>query len=95
MMGIPIEGPARVFCDNEAVYKNASIAVSTSKKKHNSIAYHKVQERVAAEIVVIFKEDTDTNLADLLTKSTHSPGRRKFLRSCLMRDIKVESIQSN
>jgi hypothetical protein len=96
MMGIPIEGPARVFCDNEAVYKNASIAISTLKnKKHNSIAYHKVRESVAAEIVTIFKEDTDTNLADLLTKSTHAPERRKFLRSCLMRNIKVESIQSS
>jgi hypothetical protein len=90
MMGIPIEGPARMFCDNEAVYKNASYAVSTLRKKHNSIAYHKVWESVAADIAVVIKENTDTNLADLLTKSTHSPDRRKFLRSCLMRQIKID-----
>ena len=90
-MGIPIEGPARVFCDNEAVYKNASHAVSTFRKKHNSIAYHKVCKSVAAaDIVIVIKEDTDTNLAELLTKSTHSPERRKFLCSCLMRQIKIK-----
>ncbi|GFH50714.1 hypothetical protein CTEN210_07190 [Chaetoceros tenuissimus] len=37
MMGVPIEGPTHIFCDNEAVYKNSSIAHSTLKKKHNSI----------------------------------------------------------
>ena len=29
MFGIPIDGPANVFCDNEAVYKNTSIPEST------------------------------------------------------------------
>jgi hypothetical protein len=91
MMGTPIEGPSRMFCDNEAVYKNASYAVSTLRKKHNSIEYHKLGESVGADIVVVIKENTDNNLADLLTKSTHSPDQRKFLRSCLMRQkIKIE-----
>jgi hypothetical protein len=29
MMGIPIEGPANVFCDNEAVFKNSAFPEST------------------------------------------------------------------
>jgi hypothetical protein len=40
MMGGPIEGPANVFCDNEAVVKNSAFPESTVKKKHNLIAYH-------------------------------------------------------
>eukprot|EP00978_Attheya_sp_CCMP212_P035677 scaffold156772_cov26-Attheya_sp.AAC.1 len=34
MFGIPIDGPANVFCDNEAVVTNSSIPTSTIKKKH-------------------------------------------------------------
>ena len=40
MFGVPIDGPANVYCDNEAVYKNTTIPESTLKKKHHSIAYH-------------------------------------------------------
>ena len=29
MFGVPLEGPTNVFCDNEAVFKNASISDST------------------------------------------------------------------
>ena len=68
MFGIPIEGPANVFCDNEAVVKNATVPESTLKKKHNAIAYHRVREAIAAGTIRITKEHTSTNLADILTK---------------------------
>jgi hypothetical protein len=69
MFGVPIDGPANVFCDNEAVYKNCSIPESTLKKKHHSIAYHRNREAVAAGTVRLAKEDTKTNLADVFTKT--------------------------
>lgn len=68
MFGIPLEGPTNVFCDNEAVTKNATIPESTLKKKHNLIAYHRTREAVAAETIRVAKEDGTTNLADVLTK---------------------------
>ena len=68
MFGIPLDGPTNVFCDNEAVTKNATIPESTLKKKHNSIAYHRTREAVAAETIRVAKEDGLTNLADVLTK---------------------------
>ena len=40
MFGIPIDRPANVYCDNEAVYQNTVVPESTLKKKHYSIAYH-------------------------------------------------------
>jgi hypothetical protein len=92
MMGIPLEGAARVFCDNEAVYKNASDPTSTLKKKHQSIAYHIARQSVAANIIIVYKEDGETNLADILTKGTLSRDRRIFLRSCIMTNIKVDLI---
>ncbi len=68
MFGIPIEGPANVFCDNNGVVQNTSIPHSTLNKKHNSINYHIIRESAAAGILRVAKEPTETNLADVLTK---------------------------
>ena len=91
MFGVPIEGPARVFCDNEAVYRNTSDPASTLKKRHQSVAYHICRESVAAGAALIYKEDGETNLSDLLTKSTHTRERRIFLRERIMVYGKVKS----
>ena len=68
MFGVPVEGPANIFCDNQGVVKNASILESTLVKKHNAINYHAVQQAAAARILCVGKEDGQTNLVDLLTK---------------------------
>jgi len=68
MFGVPIEGATNVFCDNEAVTKNAIFPESTLKKQHNAIAYHRTREAVAAGTIRVTKEDGKTNLADVLTK---------------------------
>ena len=68
MFGVPIDSPANVYCDNEAVVRNTTSPESTLKKKHNAISYHRVREAVAARTLRIAKEDTLTNLADMLTK---------------------------
>jgi hypothetical protein len=91
MMGVPIDGPANVFCDNEAVYKNVSYADSTLKKKHNSIAYHRTREAVAAGTMIVWKEESGSNLADILTKSL-PPEKRIYIIERIMLDEKVEAI---
>ena len=68
MFGIPVEGPANIFCYNEAMLKNITIPESTLKKKHNSICYHHCREAVAARVMRVAKQATLTNLADLFTK---------------------------
>lgn len=68
MMGIPIDGPANVFCNNNSVVINSTIPKSTLKKKHNAITYHRVHKAVAAQMLQIAKVHTSENLADLLTK---------------------------
>jgi hypothetical protein len=69
MLGVPIDGPSNVFCDNKSVVTNSTIPTSTLKKKYNSIAYHRVREAVAAGILQIAKVQSSENLVDLLTKS--------------------------
>jgi len=83
MFGIPIDGPANVFCDNKSVVTNATIPTSTLKKKHNSIAYHGVREAVAAGVLRIAKVHTSENLADLLTKPLGSTQLKPLIQRIL------------
>ena len=73
MFNVPIDGLTYMFCDNEAVYKNAYMPESQLRKKHHSIAYHMSRESVASGASRISKEDTNTNLADLFTKVLTRP----------------------
>jgi hypothetical protein len=67
VFGVPIDGPANVFCDNCGVVKNVSILELTLIKRHNAIYYHLVQEAAAAKIIQDGKEDEEMNSADLNT----------------------------
>ncbi len=64
MMGVPIADECAVFCDNSAVVTN-SRPESTLKKKHAAINFHRVREAIAAGIIKVAKEGTQTNLADM------------------------------
>ena len=79
MFGVPLVGPANMFCDNNGVVVNCTTPESTLKKKHNAIAYHKVREAVAQGTIRIAKEDFKTNLADILTKPLSGPRMKELL----------------
>jgi hypothetical protein len=86
MMGIPVVGPAHVFCDNKSVVTNATVPASVLNKRHNAICYHRVREAQAAGIIYVSWIPGQENLADLFTKTTMSGNIRN--------DI-VESIVCN
>ena len=79
MFGVPIDGYTDIFCDNEAVYKNASTPKSQLRKKHHSIQYHKSKEAVVSGACRMAKEDTETNLSDLFIKVLLRPRRELLL----------------
>lgn len=83
MFGIPIDGPAQVYGDNNAVILNSSVPESTLKKKHHSVNYNYVRECVAAGIGLVFKVDTEENLADLFTKVLDRVKRKKLVNIIL------------
>jgi hypothetical protein len=80
MFGVPIDGPANVFRDNNGVVKNTTIPESKLAKKHNAINYHVIREAVAAKILRVGKEDGMTNLADLFTKVLTANRRQALCR---------------
>ena len=83
MFGIPISGPARVFCDNDSVVTSSTFPESTLKKNHCSIAYNKIRESFAAGTLLVFYENTKSNIADLLTKVLPYETRKKLIQAIL------------
>ena len=83
MFGIPISGPTRILCDNDAVVKSSSFPESTLEKRHCSIAYHRVRESVASGKMLIYYENTNSNLADLLTKVMNAAKRHHLIQGIL------------
>ncbi len=73
MFGVPLEGPVNTFCDNSSVVTNASFPASTLKKKHNSIAFHRVREAIAMNMMRVAWVASGKNLADMLTKPLNGP----------------------
>ena len=53
MFGVPIDGPADVFCYNQSVVTNVSIPSSVLNKKHNSICYHIFREAHTASTIQV------------------------------------------
>ena len=81
--GIPVDGPANVHCDNNGVVQNKSIPESTLSKKHNAVNFHIVRESVAAGMLRVGKEDTETNIADVFTKLLPYSRKQQLLRGIL------------
>ena len=87
MMGIPISGPTYLMGDNQSVLCNTAAPESTLKKKSNSITYHCVRESVACGELLTAYEPTDSNFADLMTKSLPGGARRTGLIRSILYDI--------
>jgi len=83
MLGVPIDGYTHVLVDNMSVVCNTSVPESTLKKKSNSIAYHYVRSKAAADILRIGYVNTKANLADMLTKVQSGAERKELARQVL------------
>jgi len=68
MLGVELDGPTRMFGENNSVILNTTIPSSQLKKKHNAIAYHHVREAISAEIIHFYHIPSVSNFADILTK---------------------------
>ena len=69
MLGVPVLESSVLLGDNQSVITSCSIPSSNLKKKHNSIAYHRIREAVAAGIVKLRYVKSKWNLADAMTKA--------------------------
>ena len=68
MMGVPLDGPAWLFGDNQSVITSSTIPHLVLNKRHNALAYHRVREAIAAGIMYFKHISGKENAADILTK---------------------------
>jgi hypothetical protein len=68
MMGVPLDGKAYMFGDNQNVITSGTIPHSSLNKRHNALAYHRVREAIASDIIWFFQISGKINPADVLTK---------------------------
>jgi hypothetical protein len=87
MMGIPCEGPAYIYGDNQSVLASCGIPDSILKKKSQSIAYHFVREGAARGEWRTSYVNTHDNEADLLTKLLPSGEKRRGFVAKLLHHI--------
>jgi hypothetical protein len=87
MLGVPIDGPTYMFCDNMSVVNNTTAPESMLKKKSNSIAYHAVRESVAMGELLIAYIKSEENLADVMTKVLPNGEKRDKLIQGMLWDI--------
>jgi hypothetical protein len=72
-LGVPVEGRAYMFGDNESVITSSTIPHSSLSKRHNALSYHRVREAIAAGILWFYHINGKDNPADVLSKHCGYP----------------------
>ena len=67
-MGTPIDGPTWLLGDNKSVVTSSIVPTATLNKRHNALAYHRVREAIAHEILKFCYIKGIENPADVMTK---------------------------
>jgi hypothetical protein len=67
-LGVTLDEPTLMLGDNMSVVENTSVLSSFLKKKHNTIAYHQVEEAIAAKVMRFAYVRSEENVSDVLTK---------------------------
>ncbi len=67
-LGVPIQGPAMMFGDNETVVNTASVPYSRLHKRHVALSYHRVREAISAGVLRFHHIPGKRNPADILSK---------------------------
>ena len=81
--GVPINGPAYLFGDNQSVVTSSTLPHSGLNKRWNALSYHRVREAVAAKLVRFYHIKGEHNPADVLSKHVGFPEMWRSIKSLL------------
>ena len=84
MFGVPLDGPAWLLGDNQAVINSTTIPHSSLSKCWNALSYHRCREAVAAGIVRFEFLPGHENPSDILTKNLPWAKARVFVEPLLL-----------
>ena len=79
LIGLSLDGPTWVLCDNLAVVRSVSTPDQVLKKKHLAVALHLAREAVASGMIQIVYVPSRRNLADVCTKPLTSVVLDRFM----------------
>jgi hypothetical protein len=68
MMGVPLDGKAYMFGDNQSMITSGTISLSSLNKQYNALAYHGVCEAIASDVIWFFHVTGKINPANVLNK---------------------------
>ncbi|CAL1353867.1 unnamed protein product [Linum trigynum] len=68
-LNIQFADPFALYCDNTSAIRIAENPVAHERTKHIEIDCHLIREKIAARLIKLFYISTDSQLADVLTKS--------------------------
>jgi hypothetical protein len=87
MMGVTIDGPTYVYCDNMLVVHNTQRPESVLKKKSNAICYHALRESATMGESIIGHVPYVKNPANICTKAVSGGQKRDHLIGLLLHDL--------
>jgi hypothetical protein len=82
-LGVPIQGRAVMFGDNQSVITSSTIPHSKLNKRHNALSYHRVREAIVAKVISFFHIEGKKNPADILSKHCGYPQLWPHIRPLL------------
>ena len=91
-MGVPQHAPTVLYVDNQGAVELSKDAKSCHRSRHVLRRFFKVRELVHSGEIVVKWVDTNSNKADLLTKSTFAPATFDKLRGMCMDAKSVSTI---
>ena len=72
-LGAPITTKSFLFGDNRSVVTSATLPHSTLTKRHKFLAFHRVREVIAANLMAFYWIQSAYNLIDMLSKHWGHP----------------------
>ena len=84
-LGVDLDGPTMMLGDNMSVVLNTSFPSSVLKKKHNTIAYHRVREAIATKVLRFAYVKSKENVSDILTKPLSNESFHYLVKILLFR----------
>ena len=68
-LGVPIGSISFLVGDNRSVVTDSTLPHSTLTKHHDSLAFHRVRETIAAKLMAFYCIQSAYNLSDMLSKN--------------------------
>jgi hypothetical protein len=72
-LGVPVREKSYMFGANQAVITNSPISHSSLSKRHNELAYHRVRDMIAANILGYYWIDGKKNPSDIVSQHWSYP----------------------